>query len=372
VKYYLFFVMKRLLGYPVFFMITFIIVTAVIILIIFFAYTNGKLDVGNIIATMISSGAMSARQAMLLVVFFEFLGPLIGGTMVANAVASLVRIDSIKILLGSDLVIIVVGSGILAAISWNLITLSIGLPSSSSHSMFGGLMGATLLATLDPSMIFWGFKNFRWTELRGFAGIAAALFFSPLLGFVLGYLIAKIMSFILRRSPPKAGKVLRQGQIITASALAFGHGTNAAQKSMGLIVLVLIAGGYLSGFHVPFWVKLSCAAAITCGVLSGGWKVMKTVGRGIFNLRLEHGFEAQLTSALIIIGNSFAGGPVSTTHIISTSVMGVGTSTRKKAVRWRKVIEILTAWIITLPASVMLGATIYMISWTIYVVIKYS
>jgi len=333
-----------------------IVLFFIFLLIAVFTYTNGLHDVSNIIATMISSGAMSARRALLIAVVFELIGPLAGGTVVASTIASLVRVDKITAAFGNERMLIVVGAAIAAAITWNLITWHRGMPSSSSHALVGGLVGAALCATGSFGSVRWGIADLHSFELRGFAGIIAALLLSPFLGFAGGYVMCRVVRYLLRWASPRANLFLKRSQVLTAAAFAFTHGANTAQKSMGIMVMVMVATGRLGEFGVPFWIKLICAVALSLGALSGGWRIMKTVGRGIFHLRPEHGFEAQFTSATIILGNSLVGGPVSTTHITSSSIMGIGTAFRKKAVRWKKVEEILLSWIVTLPASFILGA----------------
>ena len=341
-------------------MMVFIIVL-ILFLILLFTFSNGAHDVSNIIATMISSGAMTARRALILAVLCEIIGPLVGGTMVANAMASLINAQAIAQKFGSGCVLMIVAAGVGAAIGWNFITLFLGLPSSSSHALCGGLLGAALMATRHAAFIQWGFKGFNVLRIRGVAGIGASLFLSPLLGFIGGYLAAGVMRALLKTASPRVNVFLKQAQTLTASALAFSHGTNDAQKSMGLIALVLATSGLLPGFQIHFWIKVLCAVAMTLGAITGGWRIVKTIGRGIFHLRPEHGFETQIASSLIILGNSLVGGPVSTTHIVSTTVMGVGTAVRIKAVRWQKVREILLAWIITLPFTGILGGIFYLV-----------
>jgi PiT family inorganic phosphate transporter len=342
-------------------MLTFFLMIIVILLILIFAYFNGLHDISNIIATMISSGSMKARQALLLALIWEIIGPLIGGTMVARAVLSLVHFHEIQSGMGSQALLLVVGSGVLSAIIWSFATWYWGIPSSSSHALCGGLIGAALVSAGRLSIIDWGFRGFDLLSLRGFAGIAAALFISPFLGFIAGFLVCKFMRFLLLWATPKANEKLKRAQWLTASGLAFAHGTNAAQKSMGLLALVLVSGGAIPDFRIGFGIRIICGMAVSLGAIFGGWRIMKTVGEGIFRLRPEHGFDTQLASSMIILGNTFIGGPVSSTHVVSSTIMGVGTAVRQKAVRWQKVFEIILAWFITLPITIILGGVIYMI-----------
>ncbi|MCX7000993.1 MAG: inorganic phosphate transporter [Candidatus Sumerlaeota bacterium] len=338
-----------------------LIVFFTLLCIVIFAFTNGLHDVSNIIATMISSGAMTPKRAIIIAGFFEFLGPMLGGTMVAGAVMSMLNVQVIFAYSSRGNVILIIAASVLAAISWNLVTWYLGLPSSSSHALFGGIIGGALTATQQTNSIQWGFSDFNIMHVHGFAGVAAALFLSPFAGFIMGYLITLVVHFFLRGATPSANRFLKRAQVVTSSALAFSHGSNDVQKSMGLMVLTLMAAGFQQDYHVPYIVKLICALFIMLGALMGGWRIMKTVGRGIFRLRTEHSFDTQMASTLIILGNSLVGGPVSTTHIVSTTVMGVGTAVRMKAVRWAKVREIIVAWLITLPASFILGGIFYLI-----------
>ena len=332
-----------------------------LILIMIFTFTNGMHDVSNIIATMISSGAMSPRKALTIASIFEFLGPLLGGSMVAATMASLFSLENIYETLGKNHAIFIVNAGVIGAITWNMITWYFGLPSSSTHALFGGLVGATVLATRDFENVSWGFHNFNLLHPKGFAGIAAALIISPVMGFMMGWILTRLVRFFLKWASPGINEILKKSQVVTASALAFGHSTNAVQKSLGLMAIVLVSGGIFQDFRVPLWVKLLGAAAISAGALSGGWRIMKTVGRGIFRLKPEHGFDTQAASASIILFHSLIGGPVSTTHVVSSTIMGVGSATRKRAVRWEKVKGITLAWFLTLPASMLLGGFFYLI-----------
>jgi PiT family inorganic phosphate transporter len=338
-----------------------ILTLVILFLILLFSFSNGAHDVGNIIATILSTGALSARRALALVVVCEILGALAGGTLVAHAIMSLIHVQDIAAGWGSGCVLLIVGAGVSAALAWNVITLILGLPSSSTHALCGGILGAALLATRQTSMIEWGLRGFDIFRIRGVAGIAASLFLSPLLGFCAGYLIAVLAREALKRATPRVNVFLKRAQVFAACCLALSHGANDPQKSMALIALALAMGRLAPDIQIGFWLKILCGGAMAIGTLSGGWRIVKTLGRGIFHLRPEHGFEIQFASALIILGNSALGGPVSTTHVVSSTVMGVGTAVRIKAVRWQKVNEILLAWLITLPVAAVLGGIFYLI-----------
>ncbi len=328
-------------------------VTAVIVVLVF-DYTNGFHDASNIIATVIASRAMTPVQAVIIVATFEFLGPLLGGTAVANTIGKFIHIGDLQSL---DAVVIIL-CGIVGAITWNLGTWWFGIPSSSSHALVGGLVGAVVVSA-GVDHVAWGFSELGQGHLTGITKVLIALVASPIIGFWAGFIIHRLMKFLLRAATPVANKYLRRIQFLTSAGLAFSHGANDAQKSMGIITLVLLLGGFITEFAVPFWVILACATAITLGIMSGGWRIVRTVGFGIYKVRPLHAFDAQLTSASVIFAASMLGAPVSTTHVVSSSIMGIGASERPKAVRWAKAREIIKTWVITIPGS----ATVAIISY---------
>lgn len=221
----------------------------------------------------------------------------------------------------------------------------------------GGLAGAVVVAA-GVDHVVWGFQELGQGHFTGVTKVLLSLVISPIIGFWAGFIIHRVMGFLLRGAKPVVNKYLRQVQFLTSAGLAFSHGANDAQKSMGIITLVLLLGGFLPSFEVPFWVVISCALAITLGIMSGGWRIVRTVGFGIYKVRPLHAFDAQLTSATVIFSASMIGAPVSTTHVVSSSIMGIGASERPKAVRWAKAKEIVSTWIITIPgaATVAIGA----------------
>lgn len=334
-----------------------ILAVAAVIIILIFDYTNGFHDASNIIATTIASRAMTPVQAVVLIATFEFLGPLLGGTAVANTIGKFIQIGDLPAVLSVTVML----CGIVGAIFWNLLTWWFGIPSSSSHALVGGLAGAVIIAA-GVDHVVWGFTEFatNW-KLTGVTKVLLALIVSPILGFWAGFLIHRAVSVQMRRAKPTANTLLRRVQWFSSAGLAFSHGANDAQKSMGMITLVLVLGGFLDKFEVPFWVMLSCAAAITLGILSGGWRIVRTIGFGIFKVRPIHAFNAQLTSASLIFGASMLGAPVSTTHVVSSSLMGIGASERPKAVRWAKAREIVSTWIVTIPGSGAVAAITYVV-----------
>lgn len=326
--------------------------------ILLFDYTNGFHDASNIVATVIASRAMTPVQAVVVVATFEFLGPVLGGTAVANTIGGIVdvadlgRVESVTVIL----------CGIVGAIVWNLGTWWWGIPSSSSHALVGGLIGAVVLAA-GPRYVHWG-----WTELvvdhhlTGFTKVLLGLVVSPLVGFWAGFGVHRLAGRLLSRARPSANRGLRRAQWFTSAWLAFSHGANDAQKSMGIITLVLLLGGFLPAFEVPFWVILACATAITLGILSGGWRIVRTVGFGIYKVRPLHALDAQVTAASVIFAASAMGAPVSTTHVVSSSIMGIGASERPRAVRWSKAREIVGTWVVTIPGAAVVSGGAFLVS----------
>ena len=335
-----------------------IYVTVAVVLL--FDYTNGFHDASNIIATPIASRALTPVQAVAIVATFEFLGPVLGGTAVANTIGKFVNLDDIAAVLSVTVIL----CGLSGAIFWNLITWWFGIPSSSSHALVGGLAGAVMIA-VGADHVIWGFSELTQGHLTGVTKVLLALVLSPIIGFWMGFLIHRVVFFLMRAAKPTANKFFKRIQILSCAGLAFAHGANDAQKSMGIITLVLLNGGFISEFHVPFWVILSCASAITLGILSGGWRIVRTVGFGIFKVRPIHAFDAQLTSAVVIFSASVVGAPVSTTHVVSSSLMGIGASERPKAVRWAKAQEIVSTWVITIPCAGTVSMLTYLVANTL-------
>jgi inorganic phosphate transporter, PiT family len=328
------------------------VLTVVVVLV--FDYTNGFHDAANIVATVIASRAMTPAQAVLIVGVFEFLGPLLGGTAVANTIGKFVMLDGVLPVLSLSILL----CGLIGAIVWNLATWYLGIPSSSSHALVGGLIGAVVVG-VGGDHVAWGFAALMQGELTGIVKVLAALLLSPLIGFWLGFAVHRLLSGLLRAAKPSANTHLRWAQYVTAAGLAFSHGANDAQKSMGILTLVLVLGGFIPTFEVPFWVVLSCAIAMTLGVLSGGWRIVRTLGFAIYRVRPVHALGSQLTSALVIFAASAGGAPVSTTHVVATSIMGIGASERPRAVRWAKAREIATTWVITIPGSALVAIQAY-------------
>ena len=331
---------------------------ATVVIVLFFDYTNGFHDAANIVATVIASRAMTPVQAVVVVGVFEFLGPLLGGTAVANTIGKFVDLSTVD----KQLAVLILFCGLLGAIVWNLATWWLGIPSSSSHALVGGLAGA-VVAAVGSQYVIWGWEPLmQQGKLLGVMKVLVSLFVSPLLGFWVGFAIHRLGRRLLAGARPTANTTLRRMQFVTAAGLAFSHGANDAQKSMGMLTLVLVLGGFIPTFEVPFWVMLSCAIAITLGILSGGWRIVRTLGFAIYRVRPLHAFDSQLTSAILILSASYLGAPVSTTHVVATSIMGIGYSERPRAVRWKKAKDIGKTWLYTIPASAITAIVIYAIA----------
>lgn len=314
---------------------------AVILSALAFDLLNGIHDSSNIVATMISSRAFSPRVALGVTALANFVGPFLFGVAVANTIGH-------EIVLPEAITLHVILATLVAAVCWNLLTWYLGFPSSSSHALIGGFIGSVVMGA-----------GWQAIQIKGIEKVLIALFSSPILGFLFGLWMTKLILFLCRGASPRINAVFKRGQIISAVALALSHGTNDAQKTMGIISLALVTGGYLSAFHVPIWVMLLCASMIAIGTAIGGWKLIRTLGGKFFRIRPVDGFSSQLASAIIIIGNSLIGGPVSTTQVVSSAIMGTGTADRIKKVRWGVASEIAIAWLLTIPASALVAAGVY-------------
>jgi PiT family inorganic phosphate transporter len=340
-------------------------VTVVVVLI--FDYTNGFHDASNMIATVVASRAMTPIQAVIMVGLFHFIGPVLGGTAVANTIGKFVDVST----LDSVVALTIILCGLVGAIGWNLGTWWFGIPSSSSHALVGGLVGA-VVAAAGPGHVVWGFGQIFEGHLTGVTKVLLALILSPIIGFWVGFWIHRWMKFLLQGARPIVNKYLRHFQWLSSAVLSFSHGANDAQKSMGIITMVLLLGGYIQEFRVQLWVILACAAMITLGTISGGWRIVRTVGFGIYKVRPLHAVDAQLTSGAVIFGASMFGAPVSTTHVVSSSIMGIGASERPKAVRWNKAKEIVSTWLITIPGSAVLAVLTYLAVYFVTEVAKWA
>jgi PiT family inorganic phosphate transporter len=312
-----------------------------------FTLTNGFHDASNAIATLVATRGADPAQAITLSAAFNLLGALVFGTAVASTIAGIVSVTDAD-------VVAVVGSGLLAATVWNLVTWWRGLPSSSGHALVGGLVGAAL-ASAGTDAVNWGGMD-GWHPV-GVIGVLIALAVSPVIGLLFGLALGRAARRLLRRVTRQAHGAIRGSEWAMSAALSFSHGANDAQKGMGAIAAVLLASGHLSSFSVPLWVKLTCGLALTLGTALGGWRIVRTVGRRIFRLHPIDGFASQTASSTVILGSSFLGAPVSTTQVVASSVVGVGGGRRRwRHVRWSVVRSISMGWLLTLPCAGALGA----------------
>lgn len=324
----------------------FILICCVVVLALIFDFINGFHDTANAIATSVLTQALSIRNAILISATANFIGALLW-TGVAKAIGEGI-VDHKMVTKDSALVI----AALIGAIVWNLITWYQGLPSSSSHAIIGGLIGAAVARS--------GFYTLNYT---GVGHILLWLIISPLLGFFVGGLAMVAIAWSCRRgAPSKLNVWFLKIQAISATLMAFSHGANDAQKSMGVITLALINLGFMApgNFAVPQWVKISCAAAMALGTAAGGWRIIKTVGKNIIGLQAVHGFAAETSAALVIMTATHAHAPVSTTHVISSAVMGVGAARKLKGVRWGVIRQIWMAWMLTLPICALLSGVSYL------------
>jgi len=315
----------------------------VVIVSLAFEYINGFHDAANAIATVVSTKSLTPRAAVLFGASLEFTGALLG-THVAETVGA--GIVSTEIVTQT-----VILCALLAAITWNLFTWFNGLPSSSSHALIGGLIGATVVHT----------HGLNFVNLKGLAvKVVVPMFIAPVLGLSVGFILMILLIRIFYKThPEKLNKRFRKAQLFSAGMIALSHGLNDAQKTMGIITLSLLSFGMIHSFKVPLWVILICAITMSLGVMSGGWKIIRTMGSKVIKLKPIHGFAAESSAASIIIAASYMGIPLSTTQVISTAIMGVGCTQRLSAVKWGVVGNIVMAWIFTIPICIMLSGIIY-------------
>lgn len=319
-----------------------LLIGLVILLALSFDFINGFHDTANAIATSVSTRVLSPLQAILMAAGLNFVGALIS-TKVASTIGK--GIVDPKFI-NNEVVI----AGLIGAIIWNLVTWYYGLPSSSSHALIGGVAGAVVASQ-------------GWAALNG-KGLLEKIFLpligSPIIGFLLAYLVMGTIFWLVGNMSPKSvNKHFSKLQIISAAFMSFSHGSNDAQKSMGIITAALLSSGLIKTFQVPIEVVIACAAAMALGTSLGGWRIIRTMGTRIIKLEPVHGFAAEASAAMVIIGASILGKPVSTTHVISGSIMGVGATKRMSAVRWNVAKNIVNAWLLTAPLSAIVAALAY-------------
>lgn len=314
----------------------------VIGLALLFDFINGFHDTANAIATSVSTRALHPSHAIIMAAVLNF-----AGAMYSTGVAKTIGADIVKSAQHVDEHIII--AALIGAVLWNILTWWLALPSSSSHALVGGIIGAVLISVGPDGLNFYGIGK-----------IVLSLILSPLIAIITGCLVMTLLFCVFGRFSPSAvnGK-FKKMQILSAAMMAFSHGSNDAQKSMGIITLALLAGGYIEVFEVPTFVKLLAATAMACGTAVGGWRIIKTIGGKIFKLEPISGFAADLNSSIVIFSATLLHLPVSTTHVVSGSIMGVGTAKRLSAVRWGVAQQMVAAWIMTIPSTAVIGALAY-------------
>jgi PiT family inorganic phosphate transporter len=321
---------------------SFPLLVIVIALTLLFEFSNGWHDAANSIATVVSTRVLTPLRAVAWAAFWNFIAAFVFGT----AVASTIGKGMIHIEMVTQQVLL---AGLLGAISWNLITLTLGLPTSSSHALIGGYGGAAVAHAGYKALIVSG-----WIKPVIF------IFLSPVVGMVLAIILTTIASWIVQgQRPRKVDRVFRSLQLLSAALFSLGHGTNDSQKGMGIITTALVAGGLLKSFAVPYWVIICCHLAMGGGTMAGGWRIIKTMGQRITKLTPFGGFAAETAGGLTLVMNAVFGIPVSTTHTITGAIVGVGASRRLTAVRWGVTRRIVWAWILTIPGAALIGAGVF-------------
>lgn len=307
-----------------------------------FDYINGFHDTANAIATSVSTRALTPRVAVWLAAGLNFTG-----AMVSTGVAKTIGADLVKSAQMVNQQVIM--AAMLGAIFWNLLTWWFGIPSSSSHALVGGVVGAVIVS-----------RGVAALKYEGILKIVASLILSPLIAMAMGIALMTVIFWVFRNvAPAKMNNQFRRLQILSAAMMSFSHGSNDAQKAMGIMTLALLSAGYISTFEVPLWVKVAAATSMGLGTAAGGWKIIKTMGGKIFKLEPPSGFAADLNSSIVIFGATLLHLPVSTTHVVSGSIMGVGTAKRISAVRWGVAQQMMAAWVLTIPSTAIVSAVSY-------------
>ena len=324
-----------------------------------FALTNGFHDAANAIATLVATRGATPGQAIALSAVFNMAGAVLLGTAVADTIGKIVTVPQTQM-------VPVVGAGLAGATVWNVVTWRLGLPSSSGHALVGGLMGAAVADGIlshygGPASVQWG--GFDGWHPTGVIGVLIALLISPPLGFAFAFVLLRLLRLLSRRWTTRWIAPVRGGGWVAAAGLSFSHGGNDAQKSMGVIAVLLLASGHTDTMSVPLWAKVATGLALTVGTALGGWRIVKTIGQRIFSLTPIDSFASQASSTAVILAASFVGAPVSTTHVVASSVIGVGGGRRRwKHVSWEIVREMGIAWLTTIPAAALL-AVVVLLGW---------
>ncbi len=316
-------------------------VTILVLIALAFGFFNSLQESSSLVAIVISTRAMRPRFALWMAAIGVGVGPFIFGVAVATTIGK-------DIVAERAVTLPVLYAAQLASIAWNVVTLWLGIPSSTSHALIGGIVGAV-----------WASHGADALQMNGLLKTLAALFLSPFLGMVSGYLLLKLAYFLASGASPRVNVWFQRGQLLTAVTLALSHGTNAAQKAMGVITLGLVAAGQIKSFYVPQWVIVVSGLSMAFGTLFGGWNLIRTLGAKFYRLRPVHGFSAQSASTAVILGAALLGGPVSTTHVVSSAIVGAGMGERIQMVRWGVVGHIIVSWFLTVPATAGVSALLY-------------
>jgi len=331
--------------------LTTILIILTVISVFIFDFTNGFHDSADMVATAIASRAMKASVAITVVSIFTFLGPLLAGLAVADTVGTFVNISNAPLRDAQALVI----AALLAAVTYNLITWRFGLPSSSSNSLAGGLVGAGLYV-VGESQINWGIQALQHGELTGVTKVIAGLFASPFLGFIIGFIIMKIFFFVFKRFTIEIRPLFAVSQYFSVAWLGFSHGANDAQKGMAIIGMMLLASHQTQSFTIPLWVILMCTTAITLGTMFGGWSIIKTLGFELYHIKLIHSVANQLGAALVNTLATMIGAPTSTTQVVTATLLGNGAAEKPSHVGWKRAGQIILGWLVNVPTSMLFGA----------------
>ena len=321
---------------------------------LFFAFTNGFQDSSATVATMVASRAASPRAGVLYSAAFGFLGALLGGSAVAFTVEGLLHVSSDALLLRILL------AAVISAAAWNLVTWRFGLPSSSTHSLIGGLVGGAV-AGAGTGSISWGIAELMEGQLTGITKVVLFLFLSVGIGFMAGFAVKRASMLLLRNAKRSANAVIARGQFVATAILAFAHGANDGQKQMGIIALALLSAGLIDVQEIPLPVRFACAGAITLGTVGGGWRIMKTLGRRIYPIKSIDALDSQATSAGTILVSTAMGAPISTTQVVASSIIGVGAAERVKMVQWSVGKHMIISWLLTIPMSAFLSGLVFII-----------
>ena len=319
------------------------LIWAVVLLAVLFDYVNGFHDTANAIATSVSTRAITPRHAIIMAATLNF-----AGAMISTGVAKTIGGD--LVLNPSQISLEVIVAALIGSIIWNITTWYYRIPSSSSHSLVGGVIGAVSISVGPVAL-----------DVTGISKIVMSLILSPIVALATGYFVMIGLLWIFRNfSPITLNRQFRKMQLVSASLMAFSHGSNDAQKAMGIIALALLSGGYIETMEIPVWVKIACATSMALGTSAGGWRIISTMGTNIFKMESINGFAADLNSSIVIFTATFLHLPVSTTHVVSGSIMGIGSAERVRAVHWGVARSMLLAWVITIPISACISAVIYL------------